>query len=87
MTVVMFAVSNLRQVSPRNSLHSLNVEAAADLIGSSDGEALAGGGEHAALLKCSFQRSNFGFDALEEGVGLADRVGEGFVAERLWNRC
>jgi hypothetical protein len=26
-----------------------------------------------------FERGNFGLDALQEGVSLADRVGEGFV--------
>jgi hypothetical protein len=35
----------------------------------------------AARLEFVFERREFGLGALHDGVGAADRVGEGFVAE------
>jgi hypothetical protein len=61
--------------------HRGDVETAADLIRASDGEAVAGGGEQAARFKFFFERFDFRFGAFEDGVGMADRVGELFGAE------
>src|SRR3984957_8388834 len=57
-------------------LHCGGIEPAADLIRSRDGEALAGSGEGTAD-----QRLALGFGTFEDRVGVADRVGESFVAE------
>jgi hypothetical protein len=62
-------------------LHSGDVEPVADLIGPSDGEVLAGDREQAAVLELVLEGFALGFVGLECQVGLADRVGEGFVRE------
>jgi hypothetical protein len=63
------------------SLDSGGIEPAADLIRPGDGEVLAGGGKQAARFELFLKGLHLGFGAFENGVGLADRVGEGFVAE------
>ena len=62
-------------------LHGGDVETATDLIRPGDRETFAGRREQAAAFELFLQRLAFGFRAFEDGVGLADRVGEGFARE------
>jgi hypothetical protein len=48
------------------------------LVRPGDGEVLAGGGEQAAAFELVLQRFDFRLGAFEDGVSLADRVGERF---------
>ena len=65
----------------QKGLHGADVETATDLIRPGDRETFAGRREQAAAFELFLQRLAFGFRAFEDGVGLADRVSEGFVAE------
>jgi hypothetical protein len=60
-------------------LNGGSIEPAADLIGSRDGEVLARGGENAAAFELVLEGFALGFGAFKDCVGVADRVGEGFV--------
>ena len=58
-----------------------DVEPTGDLFGASDCEAVTCDHEKAAVLELVLKRFGFRFGAFQHGVGLADRVGEGFVRE------
>jgi hypothetical protein len=78
------------ETTPRvaeEGLHGGGVEPAGDLIRSRDGEVLAGGCEDAAGFEFFFERLALGFVRLERQVGVADRVGELFVAKIVEFRC
>jgi ATP dependent DNA ligase domain len=56
--------------------HGIDIETAADVIRPRADEALNRGGEQTAGFELFFQRLALGFGSFEQGVCLADRVGE-----------
>ena len=58
------------------------IEPAGNLLSDSDGEVLACGFEQSAALNLILQRFALRFSALEDGVGMAESIGQRFV-ERL----
>jgi hypothetical protein len=68
-------------------LHGSRVEPAADLVGTSDGEAITGGSEEAAGFELFLQCLALGFCAFEHSISMADRVGKSFVGEIVKFGC
>jgi hypothetical protein len=68
-------------------LHGSGIETAGDLLGGGDGEVLAGAFSEVAALELVLEELAFGLGALENGVGLAEHVGKGFIGEIVKTGC
>src|SRR5581483_12484291 len=68
-------------------LDGRDIEPAGNLLSDPYGEVLASGLEQPAALYFVLKRPAFGFGAFEDGVGMAERIGQRFVRKIMETRC
>ncbi|MGA9896006.1 MAG: hypothetical protein WBQ55_27485, partial [Xanthobacteraceae bacterium] len=68
-------------------LHGGDTEPAGNLLGNPDDEAIAGDLEQATTLDLVLKRFAFGFRAFQQGVGMAERIGERGVRQIVKAGC
>ena len=62
-------------------LHGLGIEATGDLLGGCDGELTASDFDEPPALKFVLEQFALGLGALQDGVGMAERVGNRWVGK------
>ncbi len=62
-------------------LDGRDIEPPGNLLSCRDGEALSGDGGEAAALEFVLKSLALDFGAFEDGISVAERVGQGFVRE------
>src|ERR1700677_5009516 len=72
--------------SAEKFLHRLAIEPAADLFCGRNGEVLAGCSHEAAALELVLEGFGLGFGALQDGIGMAERVCKRSVGEIVESR-
>ena len=78
-TVETVATSNRRQEFAEVLLDGRDIESAADLLRSRNGELLTCDGQETSTFELFFEFLALGFGAFEQGVSMAEFVGQRFV--------